>query len=1018
MAPLLPPLDQTDELSNTQHSISHVTIPSKRQNRTKAAEASGTNSRTIRLLVFSTALVLGLGALGYRLGRPRPNLDRLLVSAKAAIQSGDEQTATQTLDQLLSLAPNHGQALLYRGQLAFDQRDDEAAYEYFRRVPDSPPAMGCQARYAEGVLLVKQGYCRAGETLLQQAVSLDPSAVASRERLVELYLAQMRTGEVRKQLEAIRYVRPWTIDELVLYTIVGSQPGDRQGGPAQIAQFLKTVPDDPPLQLALARYRLMDGRQSEAIELATPLLNTVTYSAQAAALIADSQMEQHDFASAAHTIGQLAYNSEPHAAAFRSCGRLAIECQDWQTAVKCYARAARFDRENLETAHRLGIALSRCEDARAERQLEHASRLDHLLRQASRLPNRDANTRGPMVSIMQDVADTLIRLGRPRAAAYWYDQILMMDSTNAEARGKMAIALNAASGNFSDASDRLLDGIPTISWQAMLAYAQSKVTDKHYSNLEYRNDEAAIELRDVHEQASLTFEYFNGNTTNKYLLESMGGGVAVLDYDMDGWSDVYVTQGCRMPYKPSDVQFRDRLFRNLGNGAFQDVSESAGLGCNSYGQGCASSDFNNDGYTDIVVGNYGSNVLYKNNGDGTFTDVTNASRVAGDEWTASLGFADFNGDGNLDLYVVNYLDSLRVCRGVDGRIAACDPQNFNGQQDRLFVSNGDGTFVDRTLECGIEATGGKGLGLLLADLDLDGWMDIYVANDGTPNFLFRNMSDDTKLRFEEIGLAAGAAVNGSGQSEGGMGIAFGDLNGDGLEDLYVTNFLDETNTLYQNLGTMLFKDVSHHWGTDRPSKPMVGFGTQTIDLDLDGDLDLFVANGHIDDFRFRNEPWKMKPQVFLNSGSHFLDVSSKCGEYFQHQGLGRGVAKFDWDNDGDDDLLVVDQSRPLALLSNETRLKGNWIAFRLIGRTSSRDAIGARMAIQCGGKFWHQSLASGNGYYSSNERTLRFGLGRATTVESCTIIWPDGQVQQIEMPSVGSLNTIVQPPAQAMKERQ
>ncbi|MCA9227107.1 MAG: VCBS repeat-containing protein [Planctomycetales bacterium] len=960
-------------------------------------------------------LLLSLSFSGYWLTRPRPDADELLEAAKAALHVGDDQSAVRILDKLLSHAPENGQALLYRGQLAFDREEHEAAYSFFHRVPDSPASLGSQARYAEGVLLVAQGFGRAGEQLLQRALELDPSSVAARQRLVELYLAQMRSADVRKQLDAIRYLRPWSIDELVLYTIVGAQPGNRQNGPEQIERFLDAAPDDPPMRLVLARYRFADGRVDEAIELASPLLDNQEYAARAAAIIADSHIHNQDFGAAAHVISKLGEHSQPDAAVYRVCGRLAAEYQDWDTAVACLAEATKSNRENLETAHRLGIALSRLGAKAANDQLQYATRLDHILRQASRLPNRNANAPEPMIFIMLDVANTLIEVGRPRDAAYWYDQILTIDSTNEVAKNNLSKALSVASNSLDASKAPTLDEMPTIPWDSMLAYARNKGTTIQRPSNDSRGLEVAVQLRDVHDESLLTFNYFNGDTGMKYLLESMGGGVAVLDFDQDGWPDLYVTQGCKLPYDPADQEYRDRLFRNLGDGTFRDVTELAGLGCNRYGQGCTAGDFDNDGYPDLFVGNYGANVLYKNNGDGTFDDITLDSRITGDSWTASVGFADFDGDGNLDLYVVNYLDALRVCRGVDGRIAACDPQNFNGQQDHLFANLGNGEFSDITSQSGIEVPGGKGLGLLLADLDYDGMIDVYVANDGTPNFLFRNVSRDGIIRFEECGLTSGVAVNGDGQSEGGMGIAFGDLDNDGLEDLYVTNFLDETNTLYRNLGGMLFHDVSRQWGTDDASTHMVGFGAQAIDFDLDGRSDLLVANGHIDDFRFRDEPWKMASQVFRNMGETLRDVSPTCGEYFLNQGLGRGVARLDWDRDGDDDAVVIDQSGPAALLSNETRDKGNWIAFRLQGRHANRDAIGARIEIRSGGKIWRRSLVSGDGYFSSNERVLRFGLGEANDVRDCTVVWPHGQIQRIETPQLGSSLTVVEPPSSATR---
>ena len=541
----------------------------------------------------------------------------------------------------------------------------------------------------------------------------------------------------------------------------------------------------------------------------------------------------------------------------------------------------------------------------------------------------------------------------------------------------------------------------------------------------------------------------------------MGGGVAVLDYDQDGWQDLYLIQGgelatvqgrstdvsaarqdgdqkhldtgslkdnrvssdpttnrsqdqppaaiptpARMPvgvlqantsgislaHSPAAARMENRLYRNLGNGQFRDVTQEAGLGDIGYGQGVTVGDYDNDGDPDLFIANFGRNSLYQNQGDGTYTDVTVAAGLTSAEWSSSVAFADLDRDGALDLYVVNYVDSLRICRGDNGRIATCDPSNFQGAQDRLYQNRGDGTFADATQEAGIVAANGKGLGLVIVDLDGDLREEIYVANDGTPNFLFRNVSTPGQLKFVENGALAGVAVNRHGQAEGGMGIACSDFDGDGQLDLYVTNFSAETNTYYRNLGDLFFEDATDRLPVSTLTRELVGFGVQPIDFDLDGQSDLLITNGHIDDFRFRSEPWKMRPLLFKNEGhDRWSDQSVQAGSYFAGEYLGRGLARWDWDADGAPDAVIVHQDAPVAILSNESPVVGNWFKLEFRGRSVARDALGTRVEIHLKDRVRREQLLSGDGFYSSNQRCIHVGLGSAEEVERLIVTWPDGQ---------------------------
>ncbi|WP_417732055.1 FG-GAP-like repeat-containing protein [Rosistilla oblonga] len=924
--------------------------------------------------------------------RPKGETESLVNGGLAAAQAGDFETARRLLDEALRRDPELRPALIYRGQVAHAEGELSAALAYFAAVEDTPPHLGAMARYEAGLTLLQQHEARLAESQFLRAIQLNPKEVSPRERLVELYVLQMRRDDIRQQLDAIRFLRPWTLDELNLYSLCAQRVLSPADAVAQLEPFVKQTPDDADNRFVLARYLIDAERFDEAQHHLDVLLRQEPSTSRLLGLQAESRLRQNDLEGAARALARLPDETVPEMWYWRACGRYWFEEADWQRAADCLARAEALDPEDLSVVHQLGIALGRINSDATEPTLHRAKLLDRVLRQAVRATTREPSNNELRVGILLDVADALLELKRYREAVFWFDHAHMLDSDNPIAPQGLKLA-----------ASRLKTPAPkTRSSDTPLATALAKIRPPmpHGSPSDavpHAATAGQIQFRDMHTEAGIDFQYFNGDTGFKYLLESMGGGVAVLDFDKDGWPDLYFVQGAPLPNDPTTTKYSDKLYRNMADGTFSDVTLQAGLQEGRYGQGAAVGDFDNDGYPDLMVANYGENILYRNNGDGTFEDVTNDAGLQGSQWSSSTGFADFNNDGHLDLFVVNYVDSLRVCRGPDGKVATCNPQNFNAAQDRLYMNLGNGRFQDVTQEAGITAAEGKGLGLMIADLDGDGRLDIYVANDGTPNHLFRNLSDDKKLAFQEMGLVSGVAVNGSGQAEGGMGIACGDFHGDGQIDLFVTNYSNESNTLYANRGGMIFEDTSRKSGMSTISKPLVGFGTQAIDLDLDGQLDLFVTNGHIDDFRSRGDAWKMPSQVFRNVGQGiFEDVSTAAGAYFQKAILGRGVARLDWDRDGDSDLVVVHQDAPAALLSNTTTDQGHSLTIECVGTQSNRDAIGTRLEVETKQGTRAIQLTAGDGFYCSNERTVFIGLGDSQRVERITITWPSGRQQTLD----------------------
>ena len=508
-----------------------------------------------------------------------------------------------------------------------------------------------------------------------------------------------------------------------------------------------------------------------------------------------------------------------------------------------------------------------------------------------------------------------------------------------------------------------------------------------------------VQFVDVTTEAGIIFKHVNGASGQKFYLETMGSGAAFLDYDNDGDLDLYIVNGAPLPGFETAALPTNILYQNDGHGRFTDVTAVAGVGDTGYGMGCVAADYDNDGNADLYLTNYGENILYRNNGDGTFADVTAHARVGGgDKWSSSCAFVDYDHDGNLDLYVVNYLD-YDITKDQDwydfrGRRIYSNPQVYAGISDTLYRNSGDGKFTDVTRRAGVYNNDGKGLGVTCGDYDNDGRIDIYVANDTTPNFLYRNIGDG---RFVDIGPFAGAAYNEHGVAEGGMGVDFGDYNNDGALDVFVTNFSNETNTLYHNTADGALIDFTNITGLGEVSFLKLAFGTKFFDANNDGLLDLFVANGHLYPTESDALEYAQTDQLFINTGEGtFADVSEQSGEYFSIKRVGRGAAFGDYDNDGDTDIFVVNLNQDGVLLRNEGGNGHNWLALKAVGTKSNRDGIGARIEVVTRSQSQIREVQAGSSYLSGHDLRLIFGLGTEMEAETVKITWPSGIEQTLK----------------------
>ena len=559
-----------------------------------------------------------------------------------------------------------------------------------------------------------------------------------------------------------------------------------------------------------------------------------------------------------------------------------------------------------------------------------------------------------------------------------------------------------------------------------------------------------VRFEDAAAGSGIDFDHVKGSAGDYFLIETMAAGGAFADFDGDGHLDIYLVNGFDLggiPSRLTNVEKRvgntwwtrgameargsapagpdsyavllvpaagveagaDVMYRNDRDGTFTDVTAAAGAAEKGYGFGCAVADYDNDGDQDLYVTNYGDNAMYRNAGDGSFADATAEADVDAPQWSTSAAFFDYDNDGSLDLYVASFLDftpmTNRVCGGVvrtgpgglmaisDYTRSYCAPKDsYGGVPDVLYRNEGDGSFADVSVQAGIANPGGKGLGVVTWDYDRDGDQDLFVANDGMANYLYRNEGDGT---FTDVALQAGMAFNGEGRPEACMGVDLGDFDGDGDFDLFTTNFSHETNTLYAGDGER-FRDMTAAAGLARPSWRVLGFGTGFFDYDNDGDLDLYVANGHILERIPLFQPgveYAQPDQLFANRDGSFTDVSDSSGAWFATREVGRGAAFGDYDNDGDLDLLVTHCGGPAKLLRNEGGNRRNWSMIRTVGSRGNRDGIGAEVRLVAGGLSQVRVVQGGSSYLSAGDRRLHFGLGSRTRIDTVEIRWPGGELQ-------------------------
>ncbi len=921
-----------------------------------------------------------------------PDIDALVQQGQKELALGDSQAALELAEESLLRRPDHVGALLLAGDACFAIGDFDRALSYYRRVPDGSTGDAVYAQFRRGRIEFHHvGDVAAAESSFRSALEHDPDHRNGLYQLASLLGMQGRSKEATPfvlKLFRLGYFYPEFFDllesdESALFNV------------EEIRRYERATPDDAGVLTGLAWHARHDGDSQKAIDLLNRAIEFSPQFAEARVALASLLWkEKQNESLRLLLIDELTASiDDPRLWIVR--GSLAEHTGQRLAAVRSFWEAWQQNPTSRVATYRLYRYLSNQGDEKNAAAMQQL--LDHLqtLQERSDLVRSTEHSSSRPI---RQLVDSLEQVGRLWEAWGWcvVARDSFSDATWVEARlaGLSELLESApltAVCRRSHLVELDLSHLPLPKWNVESIDAHS-TRDVLASHVSFRDDASS---------AGIQFQYFNSPSPageGQRMYEFNGGGVGVLDYDQDGWPDLHFTQGCDWPVREERVAQLDRLFRNSGTDGFDDVTRHSGLSENRFSTGLTIADYDNDGFSDIYVANIGRNRLFQNNGDGTFQDVTNTAGVDDPRWSTSCVMADFNGDTLPDIYSVNYVsgDSVfeDVCQHDDGHPRMCMPFHFPGEQDQLYLNLGDGRFVNATDESGIQISNGKGLGVVAADWNQDGRLSLFVANDTVENFLFVNGGSDSSgtPQFVESGLISGAAVNRSGRAEGCMGIAIGDANSNGTLDLFVTNFLRETNTLYLADRSLTFEDATREAGLAEPSRNLLGFGTQFLDADLDGDLDLLITNGHIDDYRRYGRPYKMPSQYFSNDGQGgFVESPSNLvGEYFGRRVLGRGMSRLDWNRDGSEDVVISHLDQPAVLLTNTTRQRGHFVAIRLRGTTSSRDAHGAAVVADLGSHEIMRQLTAGDGYQASNERLLVFGLGEAETIRQLEVRWPSG----------------------------
>ncbi|MCA9052780.1 MAG: VCBS repeat-containing protein [Planctomycetaceae bacterium] len=962
---------------------------------------AGTRSRLSLRIALTLGLVAVAGVIVWCLQpAAKVQAERRLEQARRLREAEQYDNAERLAAEALDLDPGLAEAAFVAANSAAPLGRFEPALQYLDRLQTDDRRLKFSAAFLRGRLNADGlKHIGAAEQAFRDAIAIMPDDLPANEELAELLAATGRRREaIPHVLQLIRHGQETEL--LVLLS--------REGGGLDRREWLESgraaYPEDPVPLLGLAWQAAAVDDHSLAVTLLRSALGLRPDFSAAQIALGESLLAEEKFDPLIEWERSLSSEASDSGEVWSIRGAMCEHKGDSSGAIRCYWEASRRIPELLEPCVRLP-SLLKSAGLNAESDL-YTARLEALLHLRSTQDRVLAGSRHASVAPAMELAAACEQVGRVYEAYLWariaaasnpqYPGALSTAQRLEQAVAALPLQLTAPVANIAKTLDLSRFAVPNFSAGDF--------------SLESRHEEqfAPVTFRDRAAEVGLEFQYFNGveGPTQRKMYEFTGGGVGVLDFDRDGWSDLMFTQGCDWPPGKPDSRHTDQLFRSSAGRKLNGITGRAGIVESDFGQGVAVGDFNADGFPDLFVANIGANRLWRNNGDGTFTDETAEALLAGSRWSTSCLCADLDGDALPDIYEVNYLtgDDLyeRVCEHPQGGEIACLPIHFDSALDGLWRNDGDGTFADATSQLLSVPPDGKGLGVAAWDSTGAGRLSLLVANDTTPNlFYVPEPAESGTLQFAECGLSSGLAVNRDGKPEGCMGIALGDVDGDDRLDVYVTNFLGESNTLWTAVAPGLFEDATRNWGLREPTLNQLGFGTQLLDADRDGRLELFVANGHVDDLTAYGKPFAMPPQMFRFGRSTAHEAAAaEIGPFFEREWLGRAAARLDWNRDGLDDLVVGHLHANVALLENSSPDVGPALNLQLIGVDSDRDATGTTIVVRGSVRSITRQLTAGGSYQSASERRLIIPVGQLGSIAEITVRWPSGKSQVFAPPAI------------------
>ncbi|MCA9037270.1 MAG: VCBS repeat-containing protein, partial [Planctomycetaceae bacterium] len=947
---------------------------------TDAADRFDSRMRRIALwsVVFSVAIVVSPWLL-------RTTRAQHLRDAAIALNQRDFRETRRIADLVLSDSPDDQQAALFGGYAAAGNYQHEQSIDYLARLANdgSGSYESVMASFITGQRWVKLGNLKEAENHFSYVIRHWPSHPMVNREFAYLMQVQGRCWEsVAPMLRRIRQ----GIFGPSEFHIVGS-PENRFINDSQLINLARAqYPEDVNGMLPEARLAMLTNNPRRAEELLVGIIQRRPSFVQPYVDFGRLLIDENRQSEFLQLDEELPDSADEHPGIWMNRGLCAEATGDLKAAIGCLIQAVQIAPNHVEANYALSQFLSR--DGHKEFAQHFGERARILAEIELAMPEFHDD---PTIEQSKTLSHQFESLSRHLEAAAIAQFAINMASGQPEwaveaIRRNARALMKQPNGLFprsaSDEFRAIVSTYPT-DLSGRSRHVAPAVNSKPIPLI------PAARFENTAVASGLDFAYFNGSRTIRgmeHIFETTGGGIVAVDVDQDSQPDLYLTQGAPLwqddSSRPVDQETpEDKLFANR-NGQFRDVTIASGLGDRLFSQGATTGDINNDGFPDIYLCNLGSNAFYLNNGDGTFSEITLQTSTAGDVWSLSAAIADLNSDSLPDLYVVNYLkkESVfdRLCKK-NGEPLTCAPTMFPAEQDRLFINLGDGSFADQTQQCGIVRPDGKGLAILVADFDQAGGLEIFVGNDTTPNFYFVDtLQSGHVLAYEDQAITSGLAVDGTGRSQATMGTAFADIDGNGLPDLFLTNFYKDANTFYLQPARHSFIDMTRSANLYESSIETLGFGTEFIDGNLDGFPDLFVTNGHVDRTYATGDPDEMSPQLYMNQQNGQLQLcdSGEVGEYFNGKYLGRSVCRIDFNQDLRDDLAVLHLYSPVALLENlaTDSISGHSIRLDLRSVREARDAIGAVLEVVSAGHRQSIQLTAGDGYMTSNDRGITVGV--------------------------------------------